>query len=266
MSMWDPFELAGLPLSAYTPGLGDPKMEGGYETASGHPVYTFEQFLRGDAPYVTGATSRKDPSGQLVYRTMGDQQVPVRITDYGPKVQGIDIATSNKKWATNFPYQGATDKFTPPALAPPQAPQVAGPDIGARPAPLDLGVLGQFAVRNYGAQQQPGSAIPATAPIAANPSSVGPYQPGSLFRNQYAVGSSGYPAAMALPSTGDQLGGALGGILGAFGKSMSQQGQQGSQQAMAMLQRKPSAISALLDQLAANPRAYLQQSMIPNLT
>lgn len=121
-NFWDTLNLMQLPLSAYTPGQGDPKMEGGNETATGAPVYTFEMWRRGVAPYVTGATSEKDPPGTLVYRTVGEhQQVPVRITDYGPGVKGIDIASSNSKWATNFPFQGATDQFseTPPLLARP---------------------------------------------------------------------------------------------------------------------------------------------------
>jgi hypothetical protein len=109
MSFWEPFNLIQLPLSAYTPGQGDRSMEGGWETATGAPVYTFEQWQRGEAPYVTGATSQKNPSGALVYRSIGEHTVPVRITDYGPGVKGIDIASSNKRWATNFPYQGATD-------------------------------------------------------------------------------------------------------------------------------------------------------------
>ena len=113
MSFWEPFNLMQLPLSAYTPGQGDPSMEGGWQTATGAPVYTFEMWQQGKAPYVTGATSQKDPSGALVYRKIGDQTVPVKITDYGPGVKGIDIASSNSEWATNFPYQGATDNFQP---------------------------------------------------------------------------------------------------------------------------------------------------------
>jgi hypothetical protein len=109
MTYYDSLQLSALPLSAYTPGQGDPTMEGGFATASGAPMYTFESYLAGRSPYVTGATSMKNPTGQLIYRRIGDQVVPVRITDYGPAVQGIDIASSNPSWATNFPYQGSTD-------------------------------------------------------------------------------------------------------------------------------------------------------------
>jgi hypothetical protein len=121
MNYWDSLNLMQLPLSAYTPGQGDAKMEGGFETATGAPVYTFEMWQRGEAPYVTGATSQKNPTGAMVYRTLGDLRVPVKITDYGPGVKGIDIASSNSKWANNFPYQGATEQFsgTPPLLARP---------------------------------------------------------------------------------------------------------------------------------------------------
>jgi len=98
-------------------------MEGGYETASGEPIYTFEDWLAGKVPYVTGATNRKDPSLQTIYRNFGDyRNVPVRITDYGPGVKGIDIASSNKAWATNFPYQGSRESgdysgYTQPVAA-----------------------------------------------------------------------------------------------------------------------------------------------------
>lgn len=148
IDFFDPFHLAALPLSAYTPGQGDLKMEGGNETASGKPVYTFEAYLRGEAPYVTGATSNKNPSGQLVYRTIGDQQVPVRITDYGPGVKGIDIASSNRKWATNFPYQGSRDTFSPQnAIASTSGDGMSASQFMGRTSPLLNGVIQ--------AQQQP---------------------------------------------------------------------------------------------------------------
>jgi hypothetical protein len=228
MSMWDPFELAGLPLSAYTPGQGDPDVEGGYETISGDPIYTLEQYLDGSAPYVTGATSRKKPSGQLIFRSVGNQNVPVRITDYGPGVKGLDIATSNEKWATDFPYQGSTDKFS---MTPPQAAQIKG-------------ILAQFAARNY----------------PSNPDGTGVMN----FAQQNYAQSGGasqspidYAVAMQSPSATDKGFGALGSILGGLGKSMGQQSQQGMQQALALLKQHPSAISSLLDQLTANPTQYL---------
>jgi hypothetical protein len=104
-------DLLNLPLSAYTPGQGDPRMEGGRQTASGAPMFTLEDYLRllGTSqalPYVTGATNVSPPSGAMVTRQIGGHSVPVKITDYGPGVGGLDIASSNPRYATDFPYQG----------------------------------------------------------------------------------------------------------------------------------------------------------------
>lgn len=116
---WSPFDLATLPLSAYTPGRGDPKMEGGFRTATpGVPMYTYEMWKRGEAPYVTAAITgpgaRPQP-GSLVYRQIGNEIVPTRPTDRGPGVPGdpfkYDIAYENPAYATNYPYQGQTGAY-----------------------------------------------------------------------------------------------------------------------------------------------------------
>lgn len=116
-------ELLSLPLSAYTPGQGDPRMEGGFETATGAPMFQLEDYIKGKVPYVTGATSDRSLFGQTVNRKIGDVTVPVKLTDYGPGVKGIDVATSNSAWATNFPYQGATDTYGSMASASAIAPR-----------------------------------------------------------------------------------------------------------------------------------------------
>jgi hypothetical protein len=202
MNYWDSLNLMQLPLSAYTPGQGDTKMEGGFETATGAPVYTFEMWQRGEAPYVTGATSQKNPTGAMVYRTLGDLRVPVKITDYGPGVKGIDIASSNSKWANNFPYQGAREQFVTSA---PVQPGTDGMSYG------------QFT------QQSPG--------LGAYASAVQP-----------------------TPTQGTVS--ALGGALSRLGGGMQQQGQQGMQQALALLSQGSPAAGAL-QQYAANPLQFL---------
>jgi hypothetical protein len=84
-------ELRRLGLSAYTPGQGVASMEGGWETATGAPMYTYEDYIAGRAPYVTGATSQR-PTGQEVTRTIGGVQVPVRVTDYIPSKAKLKVA------------------------------------------------------------------------------------------------------------------------------------------------------------------------------
>lgn len=220
------YDLLNLPLSAYTPGQGDPSMEGGLQTASGAPMYTLESFLSGKAPYVTGATSQKGPTGELVNRTIGNQTVPVRITDYGPGVKGLDIASSNSKWATNFPYQGQTDHLGS-ALS---AYDALGPDN--RPAPLNLENLGQFATRNYGGES------------GSDPSVL----------NLGNLPVSNLSASPPAQTNYSQLGSAISGIFSGLGKSISQSSQQGNQQAMAMLQKRSPGASFL--QSLLNPGIY----------
>jgi hypothetical protein len=116
---WSPSELTNLPLSAYTPGRGDPEMEGGFKTATpGAPMYTYEMWKRGEAPYVTAAITgpgaRPQP-GSLVYRQIGNEIVPTRPTDRGPGAPGdpykYDIAYEDPAYATNYPYQGQTGAY-----------------------------------------------------------------------------------------------------------------------------------------------------------
>jgi hypothetical protein len=190
MSAWDPFELSAAPLSAYTPGQGDIAMEGKMETASGAPVYHLEDYLAGNAPYVTGATNKKNPSGQTVYRTIGDNVVPVKITDYGPGVKGIDIASSNSKWATNFPYQGSKDMTL-----------LSGPAIKSNvPAPTSGGsyafgtgsnMAQMGTVADYAAAKQQGSAV--GTGIGAIGSSLA-----QLGQQQARQGQVGMSQAMAM--------------------------------------------------------------------
>jgi hypothetical protein len=186
--------LGALPLSAYTPGQGDPSMEGGWATASGAPMYPIEWYLSGKAPYVTGATGDKKMIGQWVNRTVGDQVVPVQLTDYGPGVKGIDIATTNRKWATNFPYQGQTE-------------------------------TGSIASYNN-MKSAPSPAIPG----GSNPAQTGTW--------------GDYAKALTTPTAGEKIGSAIAQV----GNKMAQQGQQGTQQALAMLQR-PNPFAAYLRQL-----------------
>jgi hypothetical protein len=195
----NPEDLLGLPLSAYTPGRGDQSMEGGWQTSSGAPVYPFEWYVNGNAPHVTGATSNKDLIGQTVYRTIGDQVVPVKLTDYGPGVKGIDIASTNAEWAKSFPYQGHTD--TPETIAAAyanaptlgQSPLLAGSSLQQGSAPVLN--LGNLPVSN----------------LSASP-------PG---QSQWGQGGS-----------------VIGSALSRIGQGISQQGQSGMSQALAMLQQR----------------------------
>ncbi len=222
---WDPLHLASLPLSAYTPGQGDPSMEGGWATSSGAPMVTLEMHLADPEkyPYVTGATSNKNPSGALVYRKIGDQVVPVRVTDYGPGVEGLDIATANKKWATNFPFQGSRDVFKPEEYS-------AFVVSASRPQPINPGVLGDFATRNYAANQP--------QPAAAATAGTGPM---STWQD--------YGKALTTQQTANTAGSAIGSALSRIGQGISQQGQQGMSQALAMLQQRKSPFDRYLESL-----------------
>lgn len=223
---WDPLHLAALPLSAYTPGQGDPSMEGGFETATGAPMYTLESFLAGESPYVTGATNIKKPSGALVYRKIGDQVVPVRVTDYGPGVKGLDIATTNKKWATNFPFQGQRDVFTPEAYS-------AFAANAPRPGQDGMGV-GTFASK-MGA-----GVTPAATAVAGGTGPMSTWQDyGKVLTNQGAA---------------TKAGAAVGSALSGIGQAIASQTQAGNQQALAMLNRKSPFDSYL--QSLINPGGY----------
>jgi hypothetical protein len=92
-------------VTTYTPGQGDLKMEGGYETSSGAPMFTMQQYFRGDAPYVTLASRPNSPlKGQDLSLTLANGQViPGRVTDTGPGVKTLDVASSDPAHATNAP-------------------------------------------------------------------------------------------------------------------------------------------------------------------
>ncbi len=95
-------------LTAYTPGMGNRRIEGGRQTATGAPMYTFEQYKAGKAPYITGAVAGR-PTGQTVYtRLPGAGTAPIKLTDTGGGLRRnqIDLASSNPSYATNFPLQG----------------------------------------------------------------------------------------------------------------------------------------------------------------
>jgi len=174
--------------------------------------------MAGNAPYVTGATNAKNPAGNLIYRNIGDQQVPVRITDYGPGAKGLDIASSNKAWAKNFPYQGHTD--TPPAP----------PDSNA-------------AATGY---------LPGGQPYVPGGATTVPAQ----WTNYAGVGQ--VPKALPVSGQGltAAQGSAVASGLGAYGKAIQQQGLTDTQKALSMLQSDPRA-AAMLKQLASNPWMYL---------
>jgi hypothetical protein len=235
---YDPLALAGLPLSAYTPGQGDLKMEGGYETATGQPMYTFEQYLKGQAPYVTGAVSGK-PSGQMVYRTIGDQVVPIRISDTGPGVKGIDIASSNSKWATNFPYQGQTDRT--PIMPGANALSIAGMAGGpAAAAPVFGSAFG-------------GSPAPVGGGMLAGADSGYKFGTGSNIGQM--SGWQDYTKALTTQTPTEKAGAQIAGAFQQIGSQLAQQGQQGMNQAMSMVQR-PSAAAQLLQRLINPQTAY----------
>jgi hypothetical protein len=106
----DAKDLNFAPLSAYSPGKGNRRMEGRFETSSGDPMHTFESFLRGHSKYVTGATNDHRNIGKTVMRHIGNRLVPVKITDFGPGVKGIDIPFENPHFARSFPFQGQVEK------------------------------------------------------------------------------------------------------------------------------------------------------------
>lgn len=227
MNLWE------LPLSAYTPGQGDPSMEGGWQTSTGAPMYTLEMYLNGTAPYVTGATSMKQPSRDVVFRTIGDRVVPVRATDYGPGVKGLDIATENTGWARNFPYQGSRDNSA----------------------------LGRYGTMMAGQ----GNAAPPPAPAPQRFAGSSDGMSATQFANQSFGPAGGLATANALaaPSATQTAASALGAGLSSAGGMMQKQGQQGMQQAMALLQTAPNPLKQLLAQLVGNPTMYLQQQPIP---
>jgi hypothetical protein len=72
----------------------------------------------GQAPYVTAAASNKALYGQTFNRAIGGETVPLRVTDYGPGVRGLDIAYQNPAYATNYPFQGGGGGYAPQPTKP----------------------------------------------------------------------------------------------------------------------------------------------------
>lgn len=92
-------------VTTYTPGQGDPKMEGGRETSSGAPMYYLEDYLDGHAPYVTVAAGKDSPfAGKDLTLTLANgTPIRARATDYGPGVKTLDVASRNPAYAKNAP-------------------------------------------------------------------------------------------------------------------------------------------------------------------
>lgn len=102
------------PITVYTPGQGDPKMEGGFKTSSGAPMHTMEAYDRGEAPYVTAAVHPDSPlKGKSIDIQVGDKKYPVKLTDTGPGVSTIDIASETSKWATVAPKEFGQAQISP---------------------------------------------------------------------------------------------------------------------------------------------------------
>jgi hypothetical protein len=95
------------PVTTYTPGKGDPKMEGGWETSSGAPMTTIEGAIAGIDPYVTIAVNPKDPRYGTtgVFETASGKQIPAAATDTGPGVKNADVASANPAFATATPAE-----------------------------------------------------------------------------------------------------------------------------------------------------------------
>jgi len=106
----------------YCPGGGttpaERQLEGGTLDRKGSPAYTLEQYLDGNAPYVSVAMdSNVLPYGTLVYNglfkdTKG-RLIPFRVTDTGSAFKGqglakMDIATSSLNLARNGPNFSGT--------------------------------------------------------------------------------------------------------------------------------------------------------------
>lgn len=140
-------------------------MEGPFATATGAPMYTFEQFRAGNAPYVTAAMAGR-PSGQFFYVDIpGIGSVPVRVTDTGGGLRSgqIDIASSNPAYATNFPYQGNVNlRDAPPVTVLPPAAQPPGPAAQGVPDWM-LENFGVGAPRGTASGYPPGMEPPAPA-------------------------------------------------------------------------------------------------------
>jgi len=101
----------------YCPGGGtsaaERRLEGGVQDRKGRPAYTLEQYLAGNAPYVTVAMDSKVlPYGTLLYNGKFKDQngalIPFRVTDTGGAFKGVgfakmDIASSSLERARQGP-------------------------------------------------------------------------------------------------------------------------------------------------------------------
>ncbi len=185
--------------TAYTPGQGNPRMEGGYSTSTGAPMYTLEQYRAGQAPYVTGAVAGR-PSGQRVYTQFpGVGTVPIGLTDTGGglKPGQIDLASSNRSYANNFPYQGQRPVYNSNPMTPIPP---SGDVYGTGPRRLPQGVFpGGINITGNSPQSSNSAAILDTTPnrpdqyfqfLTDNNNAFDPYQPGANI-GQGAPATSG---------------------------------------------------------------------------
>jgi hypothetical protein len=97
--------------STYTPGMGDPRMEGGRLDATGHPAVSYQLSPTG----ATFAVKPGDPRfGLRITATNPDgKQVTGTATDFGPGVKNVDIASSNPAEAKSSPFDNAVVTPTP---------------------------------------------------------------------------------------------------------------------------------------------------------
>lgn len=109
-SVWNsggPSSVGGVKLTSYTPGQGDPKMEGGVLAADGKPAYTMEQFHAGKAPYVAVAMDPQSPWRGKYLRSKKFPNTLFKVTDTGGAFKGkglarMDIAFSDPLKAKSF--------------------------------------------------------------------------------------------------------------------------------------------------------------------
>lgn len=99
-------------LSSYTPGKGDPKMEGGPLDRHGNPAYTMEQFKEGKAPYVTVAMDPKSPWQGKELRSPKFPGISFKVMDTGGAFKGnglsrMDIAFSDPARAYSYDVKEA---------------------------------------------------------------------------------------------------------------------------------------------------------------
>lgn len=110
-------------ITAYTPGKGDPSMEGKNAVASrGGPAYTMEDYIEGRAPYVSVAMdSNSKWQGQYIV-SPAFPNVIFKVEDTGSAFQGkgetaIDIAYRDQNKGKAFGGAGTSWKVVPPDVA-----------------------------------------------------------------------------------------------------------------------------------------------------